>query len=301
MYHMVTLRQFRQFLAVAETMGFGKAAERLNMAQPPLTAAIRKLEEEIGCRLFERTNRIVSLTAAGSVLKDEAQRAIAQAERAVLLARRAGAGESGSLRIGFVASAARRLIPELVAAFRQSRPSVELKLEEATTARQVAALLNDHLDVGIVSLPLPAGADEHISAKVIAKGHLVAAIPASHSLANEPSAVDLAALADEPWILFPPDEGPGLHATILRACAVAGFVPGVTQQALQMETIAGLVAAGFGVALVPEAFREAGYRGVVFRELKGPGAPVPSEVGLVWRRGAVSPVLSSFIRTASER
>src|SRR5206468_9893869 len=128
---MLSLRQFQQFLVVAETMSFRRAAERLNMAQPPLTATIRQMEEELGVRLFERTNRIDSLTAAGEVLREQARRTIDQAERAMALTRRAGSGEIGSLRVGFVASAIWQLLPALIAAFRESRPGVVLELEEA--------------------------------------------------------------------------------------------------------------------------------------------------------------------------
>jgi DNA-binding transcriptional LysR family regulator len=295
MYRVPSLRQFQQFLAVAETMSFRRAAKRLHMAQPPLTAAIRQLEEEIGVRLFERTNRINKLTAPGEVLRDEARRAIVQAERAVALTRRAGGGVIGSLRIGFVASAVRQSLPRLVAEFRETHPAVMLELEEATTARQLAALLEDRLDVGIVVLPLTPAPD--ISVHVLAKSSLMAAIPACHPLADDSeSSIDLAALGHEPWILFPASEGPGLYSTILRACAEAGFAPQIAQRAIQMETIVGLVAAGLGVALVPSLFSESPREGVLFRELAGAGSPVPYEVALAWRKDDKTPVLREFIR-----
>jgi DNA-binding transcriptional LysR family regulator len=140
---------------VAETMSFRRVAARLHMAQPPLTAAIRQMEENLGVRLFERTNRITRLTPPGQALQDEARRTIAQAERAVTLTRHAGTGTIGSLRIGFVASAVRHLVPPLITNFRETHPEVSLELTEASTARQPAALLEDRLDVGIVALPLP--------------------------------------------------------------------------------------------------------------------------------------------------
>jgi DNA-binding transcriptional LysR family regulator len=295
---MLSLRQFQQFLAVAEAMNFRRAAERLNMAQPPLTAAIRQMEEEIGVRLFERTNRITGLTAAGEVLRAEAQRALAQAERAVALTRSAGAGEIGSLRIGFVASAVRHLLPVLIATFRESHPGVVLELEEAPTARQVAALLDDRMDVGVIALPLPSGAEQRITLRRMVKSRLVAAIPVNNPLAGEPDApLALAALADQSWIIFPASEGPGLHSTILRACAEAGFTPHIAQRAVQMETIIGLVAAGLGVALVPSLFSQTSREGVVFRELTGAGSPVPYEVALAWRTGNRLPALEAFVRT----
>lgn len=293
---MLSLRQFRQFLAVAETMNFRRAAERLNMAQPPLTAAIRQMEEELGVRLFERTNRITGLTPAGIVLCEEAKRAIVQAERAVALTRRAGQGSIGTLRVGFVASAVRQLVPQIVARFRHLHPSVVLELEEATTARQIAAIMTDRMDVGIVALPLPAEAEGKISNNVLIDSRLIAALPATHPLAfvtTEP--LLLTALANESWVLFPGAEGPGLHGTILRSCAEAGFSPHVGQRAVQMETIIGLVAAGLGVAVVPELFRSSFREGVIYRDVEGAGTPISYRVGLAWRSGQTSGVLSAFL------
>lgn len=297
---MLSLRQLQQFLAVAETMNFRRAAERLNMAQPPLTAAIRQMEEALGVRLFERTNRITGLTAAGEVLRDEALRTLAQAERAMTLTKRAGAGLTGSLRIGFVATAVRHIVPTLIARFRETHPDVALDLVEAPSARQVAALLEDRLDLGIVALPLPSGTEQQIATRIVLRSRLVAAIPNRHPLVNKPDRpLALNSMAREPWILFPASEGPGLHGTIEKACVAAGFTPQVAQRAVQMETIVGLVAAGLGVALVPELFKDAGWKGVAFRALKGPGAPVPYKVALAWRRDDKAPALSALISAAN--
>jgi DNA-binding transcriptional LysR family regulator len=291
----LSLRQFQQFLAVADSMSFRRAAERLNMAQPPLTAAVRQMEEELGVRLFERTNRITGLTAAGQVLRDEARRTIAQAERAIVLTRRAGEGLVGSLRIGFVATAVRHIVPALIADFRETHPDVSLELMEAPTARQVAALIEDRLDLGIVALPLPAEVDQRIATRTVLRSELVAALPIRHALAQEPNTLlPLAALADEPWILFPANEGPGLHNRIVSACTTAGFAPRVAQRAVQMETIVGLVAAGLGVALVPELFKASGWNGVVFRSI-GFAKPVPYEVALAWRQDDGSSALAALL------
>jgi DNA-binding transcriptional LysR family regulator len=293
---MFSLRQLQQFLAVVDSMSFRRAAERLNMAQPPLTAAIRQMENDLGVRLLVRNNRITGLTAAGQVLCDEARRTIAQAERTVLLTRRAGAGMVGSLRIGFVATAVRNFVPTLIKGFRETHPDVSLDLMEAPTARQVAALSQDRLDLGVVVLPISARVDPRIAIRTVLRSELVAALPGRHPLAAKPgSAVSLADLADEPWILFPADDGPGLHATILDACAVAGFTPRVVQRAVQMETTIGLVAAGLGVALVPRVFETAGWNDVVFRSLTGAGAPVRYELAFAWRSDDSSPALAALL------
>lgn len=299
---MLSLRQLQQFLTITETMSFRRAAERLNMAQPPLTATIRQIEEELGVRLLERTNRIIGLTEAGRVLREEARRTLAQAERAEKLARRAGQGISGALRLAFVASTVRHLLPDLVATFRRSHPDVLLELMEMPTARQAEALLDDHLDVGLVVLPLPQGAENAIATHVVAASRLVVALPVSHPLAASPARpLALAALAREPWILFPSHEGPGLHASIFAACTEAGFVPQVVQRAVQMETILGLVAAELGVALVPDIFRTMGWDRVVFRSLRGQGTPIDYRVALAWRRNDSAPALSAFLSASGAR
>lgn len=290
----------RQFLAVAETLSFRRAAERLNMAQPPLTAAIRQMERELGVRLIERSNRVTGLTAAGQVLQKEAGRTVLQAERAVLLTRRAGAGMLGSLRLGFLASATRHILPPLLARFRNSYPDVVLTLAELPTAKQVSALLEDCQDVGLVALPLPPGTETRIMTRVLLHSRLVAAIPSAHALAGDDRPLELAMLAEEPWVLFPPTEGPGLASAILGACAQVGFAPQVVQQAIQMETIIGLVAAGIGVSLVPERLPGASHPEVAFRSLTGPGTPIPYRMALAWRVGEPSPVLRAFLASAPD-
>ncbi|NSX02769.1 LysR family transcriptional regulator [Cupriavidus gilardii] len=190
-------------------MNFRRAAERLNMAQPPLTAAIRQMEEELGVRLFERSNRITGLTAAGEVLRQEARRTIAQAERAVAMAKRAGEGSVGTLRIGFVASAVRDLVPQIVTEFRRTHAMAVLELEEATTARQIAAILTDRMDVGIVALPIPPGEEAHVSTRLLVESRLTAAIPAEHPLALTPSSpLSLGSFANEPWFYSRAEKAP---------------------------------------------------------------------------------------------
>ncbi|WP_323123665.1 LysR family transcriptional regulator [Burkholderia alba] len=292
----LTLRQLEQFLVVAEAMNFRRAAERLNMAQPPLTAAIRQTESLLGVRLLERGNRVTSLTAAGEVLREEARRTLEQAQRAVELTQRAGQGLIGSLRIGFVASATRHVLPPLVTRFRQTHPDVALDLTELTTSRQLAALDEDRLDAAIVVLPLGANVDLRIAQRRLLKSRMVAVMSAEHALATSPGGcVPLAALAREPWILFPPTEGPGLYTAILDACAAAGFAPRVVQRATQMDTIIGLAAASLGVGLVPEPLASTEASGVQFRRLAGRGTPVPYEVALAGRSTDRNPTVAALV------
>ncbi len=244
---MIELRQFRQFIAVAEELSFRRAADRLHMAQPPLTVTIKQIEEELGTLLIERTNRIARLTPAGRVFLEECKRTVIQAERAVVAARRAGAELSGALRVTFVASAAREILPAILRAFREPYPDVELMLTEAMTAQQIAKLQTGEADIGFVIPPLRDA--DGLNVEVLAKSQMVAALPENHPLASFQS-VALSDLASDPWIIFPARQGPGLHERVLTACAQAGFVPRVGQEASQMDTIASLVAGGMGVALV---------------------------------------------------
>ena len=171
---MIDLRQFRQFIAVAETLSFRRAAERLHMAQPPLSAAIRKLEDELGVVLFERDNRGTALTPAGDAFLLEARRALEQAERAVAVARRAGAGLGGTLRLRFVDSTVNALLPLILRAFQERHPDVDFQLEEGTTAKQVLALRQDRTDVGS-RLPVADAGDVRV--EPLLRDRMVAALP----------------------------------------------------------------------------------------------------------------------------
>lgn len=295
---MLTLRQLRQFLVVAETMNIRKAAERLHMAQPPLTAAIRHMEDALGTRLFERTNRITALTPAGKVLQKEAVTMLGQMERTVLLTKRAGQGMTGTLRIGFVATAVRHLLPEMIARFHFSYPEVVLELKEMTTARQVSALIGDSLDVGIVVLPVPEYATQKLAYHSFFSCQLIAVLPQKHP-AGVSGTLPLSALAGEPWILFPEQEGPGLYHSIIDACQKEGFTPEVVQRALQMETIVGLVASGLGVSLVPEFMRKNGWGNVCFCTLTG--EPILYQVALVHMAENTNPNVAALVKNITHR
>jgi DNA-binding transcriptional LysR family regulator len=287
---MIELRQFRQFIAVAEELSFRRAAERLNMAQPPLTTTIKRIEDEVGATLIERTNRIGRLTEAGRVFLDEARKTVNQAERAMLAAKRAGAGLSGTLRVTFVASAAREILPSILLRFREHYPAVKLELREAMTAQQLQSLANDESDLGFVIPPLQSAENLHV--ETVTRNRLVAAVPEGHQLA-EAHQISLSDMSEESWILFAARQGPGLHRIILAACAKAGFSPRIGQEAPQMDTITSLVAGGMGVALVSRALVAGGRQGVVFRELTGPGTPVEYELAIAY--STPSPVLNAFV------
>nr|WP_221236691.1 LysR family transcriptional regulator [Novosphingobium taihuense] len=283
------MRQLRYFSALAETLNFHRAAERLHISQPPLTVAIRKLEDELGVALFERDPRGVRLTTAGLAAVAPAREALAAAEKVRESVRQGAAGLRGRLSIGFIGSAIGELLPRIVSPFRQAYPEVELALEEMNSVEIVRAIAARRLDVGLVRLPVMDSAP--VAFDVIETDELVAVLPASDVLARRKT-LDLGALADRSFIIYSPVSV--LHATIRLACHRAGFTPRVAQEAVQVQTILSLVEAGLGVALIPgrsARFAGEGVRIVTLAE------PLPIAMGIA-RANEPSVLAQNFVRTA---
>ncbi|NOK63032.1 MAG: LysR family transcriptional regulator [Chloroflexi bacterium AL-W] len=288
------LRHLRYFIAVAEELHFGRAATRLQMAQPPLSLQIRQLEQDLDVQLFHRTKRRVELTHAGHIFLEEARATIRQAEQARLAAQRASRGEVGQLHLGFVRSATYHVLPELMRAFRRYRPTVEVTLHEHTTMQQVHALHQQRIDVGIVRPPI-AGTD--LFRETLLQETLVLALPDTHRCVDQAS-VSLQTIATEPFIMFPRHLGPGLYDQIVQLCHRAGFSPNIVQEAVQMQTIVSLVAAELGIALVPASITHFTRTGVVYCPLQEPSPTL--ELALAWRLDERSPVVQALLRVAKE-
>ncbi len=284
------LRHLRYFVAVAEHLSFGRAAERLHISQPPLSRQIRALEDELGAPLFSRTRRSVRLTAAGAALLPEARRLLRDADALQAGARRLAAGAVGTLALGFISVAAYNLLPQLAPEFRRRHPGIKLVLQEATSDVQLGALAQGELDVGLVLPPVEAPGLEYAP---LLHDTLVAALPAGRG-GKGPVAVG--ALRHEPFILFPRRVGTSLHDAIVGVCRRAGFAPRVAQEAIQMQTIISLVAAGMGIALVPAALRKLRRAGVVYRPLTDRAARV--EIGVAWRAADDAPAVQAFVGLA---
>ncbi len=284
------LRHLRYFVAVGDTLNVGRAALALHIAQPPLSRAIRALEEELGTALFRRGARGVTLTGAGAALLPEARRLLRDAEALRQNARQYAAGEAGTLAIGFVSTASYNVLPRIVPAFRARRPGVRLALREATTDVQVPALAAGDLDVGfLIAGAVPAS----LAYEPLHREPMIAALP---SRRRWPSRVPIRRLAGEPFILFPREVAPDLHDAIVALCRAAGFSPRIGQEAIQMQTIVSLVAGGMGVSLVPASLEHLGRDGVVYRPLAERGPRV--EVGLAWRAADDSPLTRAFVAEA---
>lgn len=287
------LRQLRYFVAVAETGNFHRAAERLNMSQPPLTVAIRKLEEGLGTSLFERGPRGVTLTAAGRASLDFARATLAQAQSFRDAVRDGASGERGRLKVGFVGSATFELLPRIIPEYRRRFPAVELVLEEATSTEIVRDLELSVLDVGLVRLPLMETAA--VDTQVVDPDELHAALPAAHRLAAR-TKVDLADLADEPFVLQ--SRVSVLHSITVAACQKAGYVPRVAQQATQLSAVLSLVRSDLGVALVPSRAALSVPHGVRLLPL---ARRVPIETGVALPRGSTNPLARRFAEMAVPR
>ncbi len=283
------LRQLRYFNALAETLNFHRAAERLHISQPPLTVAIRKLEDELGVTLFERDPRGVRLTTAGLAAIAPAREALAAAEKVREAARQGAAGSRGRLSVGFIGSAIGDLLPRIVPPFRKAYPEVELALEEMNSVEIVRAIAARRLDIGLVRLPVMDSAPVEID--VVETDELVAALPVGDVLAHRKT-LELGALADRSFIIYSPVSV--LHATIRLACHRAGFTPRVAQEAVQVQTILSLVEAGLGVALIPgrsARFAGTGVRIVTLAEA------LPIAMGIA-RAGEASMLSRNFVATA---
>jgi DNA-binding transcriptional LysR family regulator len=287
------LRQWRYFVTVADERHFGRAAARLAMTQPPLSQAIRALEDALGVALFARTKRSVELTAVGAALLPEVERLLAAADALPPLAQSLARGEAGSLSLAFVSTADYGLLPHLLREFGARNPRVRLQLTEATSDVQIDELAAGRIDAGLIIPPVPPRHAAALSYLPVAREPLVVAMPAEASTADEATPVRLAEVAALPLVIFPRRLAPGFYDIITGCYGAAGVTPRIGQEAIQMQTIVSLVSAGMGVALVPQSLRNLRRTGVVYRPLAA-NAPVV-ETGLAWRTGDVSPVLAAFI------
>lgn len=270
------LRQLRYFQAVAEEGSFSGAARRLHVSQPPLSLHVKTLENELGVRLFDRSNRGVALTPAGQAFYDETRGLLRRLEQAKLKARHAGQGEVGTLSIGFVTIAGFGVLPPALKRFRDKYPHVDVQLHELTTDAQIRELRAERLDLGIGLGPVD---EADLTFEPFRRESLLLAAPVRHPLVRGSGPVSLKALANEQFVIPPRDVAPGLYDLVISLCRASGFAPRITQHARQMQTVIGLVASGMGFALVPASVRNLGRSGVQYRPLKGANGCV--ELGLL--------------------
>lgn len=283
---MFEISQIRCFVAVAEELHFSRAAERLNMTQPPLSRQIRLLEHQIGTPLLDRTSRTVRLTAAGRSFFHEAARILRLAEEAASMARRVAKGETGFLSIGFTAACGYGLLPKLVRLVHERSPGVALTLKELVSRDQLKALASGQLDLGLLRPHVDSG---EIETAVLSKEGLVLAIPESAAAAwpEQPVAADL---HGRPLLMYSPYEADYFYRLMRTIFDRAGIVPDIVEHVAQIHTMLALVHAGIGAALIPEAATRLRFQGVVLRRIEtDPVRPV--ETLCAFRRNNDNPVL----------
>ena len=291
----IELRHLRYFLVVAEELHFSRAAERLHIAQPPLSQMIHRLEHELGVTLFHRTKRHVALTEAGVIFCEEAKRTLTQAEYAIHSVRRANKGELGRLVVGFIGSAAYSVLPPIVRRFREQYPDVNLTLQELSTVQQIRALHDASLQVGLLR---PFKPDLQLKCKVVLRESLVIALPEHHRLSQH-GKIAMRLLADEPFIVFPRSLAPELYDQVISLCQRARFTPRIVQEAMQLPTVVSLVAAGIGVAVIPASLQNIGRTGVRYRTIRE--TTPKAELAVAWRPERLSPLAQSFLGVVTEQ
>lgn len=292
---MLEIMQLRCFVAVGEELHFGRAAQRLNMTQPPLSRQIRLLEHQVGTQLLERTNRVVRFTAAGKAFFPEAARILRMADEAAATARRVAKGEKGSIAIGFTAAFGYGLLPEMVRRLRERVPNVQLTLKEMVTSEQLEALDGGQLDIGLMRPHAPHGELEMV---LLGREALMLAIP-QRQAKSWPKEPTLASLNGKQLIHYSPYEANYFYQLIQSALDREGVRPDVFDYVPQIHTMLALVDSGIGVALTPETASRLHFDGVLLRKL-AMKPPRPVEMVFSYRKDNDNPMLAIFRRHVLE-
>lgn len=288
------LRDFEAFVAVAEELHFGRAATRLNLAQPPLSHRIRQLEQELGLQLFERTTRSVTLTDAGLRLLDPARRTLTQAALTREVAASILSGDEGRVRLGFAGASSQRLLPLLTTAVRAQHPRIQIALRSQTyvyTARDM--LLSGDLDLAFVRLPI---ANPELAARAVEVEELLVALPADHRLRSH-GRVRVGDLAEEDFVSLPDNQGSMLQATMYQLCVNAGFKPRVAQIAPDSSTVLAMVAAGAGVTITLSSVCPVQSVGIIYRPIDDV-EDTHLVSALAWRHDNQSPALARVLEVS---
>ncbi|WP_375392483.1 LysR family transcriptional regulator [uncultured Sphingomonas sp.] len=272
------LKQLQQFVVLAEMLNFRRAAERLNIAQPALSLSLQRLEHELGVRLLDRSRHRVSITEAGAAALPEARRTLEFANRLKHQAKAGALGHVGSVRLGFVGTAAYDILPRALIAFRNQYPQIDTELRERTTADLLAELARGELDIGIVRYPTEIPGDALM--ETLAADTSVVALPPGHPLERREK-VTLGDLAREPFIFPSSTLTPSLFHANMARCQMAGFSPRIVQEASQIQTIIGLVQGGVGVALLPALIARHSVQRIAFRYLIESSTLLPTGLALL--------------------
>lgn len=286
---MFTLDQVRAFVVVAEELHFGRAAERLQMTQPPLSRQVQKLERALGVRLFERDNRRVELTTAGETFLTEARRILALTSDALEQAQRIQAGSAGTLRIGFTAVSTFSVLTSLLNIISDAYPDIHLDLFEMVTKEQISGLLNGEIDLGLARPPFDKTA---FASRLLYREELLLAVPSGHRLSHLDRPVSAEDLVNEPLIMYDPIKARYFYDLVVRLFPITNL--NVIHTVSQVLTMLWLVAGGRGIAFVPASSSRLGIAGVTLLSIEGrPAQPV--ELHLLWGRATRNPALHTVL------
>jgi DNA-binding transcriptional LysR family regulator len=289
---MFSLARLSCFIAVAEELHFGRAAERLHMTQPPLSRQIQQLEAELGVQLIDRTTRSVTLTPAGVAFLPDARRILQLAESAALTVKRVPAGDLGTVVVGFTAASAHAVLPRLLERTRAKLPDVKLELREMVSAAQIEGLMTGEIDLGMARPPLKRPG---IVSRPLLHEQLVVALPAEHPLVGQARQLTLNDLDGHDVVMYSPIEARYFNELLISAFTIAGATPRYVQFVTQVHTMLVLVRSGIGIALVPASAATLHPEGVVFRSI-GAFRERPVELDAAWRQDSTNPALLRLLR-----
>jgi len=297
---MIDLRRLRHFLTVADTLHFGRAAERLGMTQPPLSQSIMALERDLNADLFVRSKRSVTLTPFGRAWLEHVRPAVQSIAALSDIAQRLRAGTTGRLSLAFVSTADYNVLPRLVERYSASYADVELELIEATSDIQIEALIEGRINAGIL-ISAPSALPAALAYRPLVTEPLVAAVPEPWIDEGRLTLIDGMLRSDDwmaqPLIIFPARVSPDFHELVMGFYRSRGYQPFIRQEAIQMQTIISLVSAGLGMALVPASLQHLIRTGVRYVHIAN-GTP-DLETGLAWRKSDDAPTLTNLIEISS--
>jgi len=286
------IQYLKYFCVLAEELHFRRAASRLAISQPPLSAAIHALEEELGAELFLRTSRMVQLTPAGAAFLVEAQEVLERVSRMPGVVRAAGDGMQGRLDVGIAASLLYRDAPKILNRLAREAPRVEVVLHELSSSEQIEKLIRRQLHAAFI---LGSGAPPQLEFLRLMSDTYVVCLPAGHRLARK-QRIELPALAVDPIIMFSREIAPANHDNVIATFSNAGVHPQTVHSARTWTTIVAMVAQGYGVALVPKSMARAGSAGVKF--IPHTGAPTEAPAVLAWNPSVKPPSLEGLLDCA---
>ncbi|NER78549.1 MAG: LysR family transcriptional regulator [Leptolyngbya sp. SIO1D8] len=288
-------RQLQYFVAVAEELHFGRAADRLEITQPALSKQILGLEAMLGVQLLFRTKRTVKLTHAGQTFLNQARQLLLQKETAIQLTRRTGCGDIGQLRIGFTKTATQTVLPQVLREFLQHYPKVEIDMLELATEAQVMALNQDTINLAFLHPPID---QRGLKLHPILEESFFAVLPPQHPLVRH-NTLAVEAFANEPLIVHPRQEGPILYDAFLQVCQMAGFQPRIVKESISLQTRLCLVSAGIGITFISDYLRSLIGPDVVCRPLEN--CPIRLKFGAAWRQNLTNPTLHNILNILIEK